>query len=102
MSGAESLVQVADREREAHVVCLAGEIDISNVGGLADALCSMPGSVIIADLSGVTFMDSSGISQLIVAKSAIEGWGSELIIRGATGIVRRPFELLGLSEMLSG
>ena len=101
MSGAESSVQAADRDSGAPVVRLAGEIDISTADGIADTLCAVPGSTVVVDLSDVTFMDSSGIAELMRARQARAASGHDLIIRGASKIVRKTFLVLGLEEMLA-
>ncbi len=53
------------RARSAHAVC--GEIDMENCGQLRDALDTNDSPTTIIDLSGVTFMNSSGLAVLIRA-----------------------------------
>ncbi|MFC8193826.1 STAS domain-containing protein [Streptomyces sp. NPDC060006] len=53
----------------------------------------------MADLSGVTFMNSSGINVLVLAHrtaSSAEGW---LRIAGAQEAVLRVFRIVGLNEI---
>ena len=61
-----------------HVVALHGELDISTVDGLADALVEVADSTVVVDLSGLTFMDSTGIAALMFARSRIlaKDWAS--------------------------
>ena len=60
-----------------HIVTLHGELDIASADGLADALVEVAGSTVVVDLSGLTFMDSSGIGALVVARNRVlsEGMG---------------------------
>jgi anti-anti-sigma factor len=47
------------------ILCVAGEIDIATAPQLAEALEAYNGSPVCVDLTGVTFMDSSGIAVLL-------------------------------------
>jgi anti-anti-sigma factor len=85
---------------EANVVYLAGELDMATCDGLADALCDVPYPTVVADLSGLTFMDSSGLAQFISARLSIEARGHQLVLRGAHENVGIIFRATGLSGML--
>jgi anti-anti-sigma factor len=65
---------------------------------LADALVEIAGSTVVVDLSRLTFMDSTGISALVVARNRIlaDDQG-ELVVTRPTGIVRTALEVVGLS-----
>jgi anti-anti-sigma factor len=85
------------------VVSLRGEIDHAVTNELTEALLSF-GSVArprtVVDLSGVTFMDSSGINVLIAAHQAMsdaQGW---LRIAGAQDSVLRVLQLVGLDQVM--
>ncbi|GGU41955.1 STAS domain-containing protein [Streptomyces coeruleorubidus] len=85
------------------VVTLRGEIDHAVTEKLTEALLSY-GSVTpqrtVVDLSGVTFMDSSGINALIAAHQGMsdaQGW---LRIAGAQASVLRVLELVGLDQVI--
>ncbi|MGW6891064.1 STAS domain-containing protein [Streptomyces chartreusis] len=85
------------------VIALRGEIDHAVTGELTEALLSYgrvtpPRTVV--DLSGVTFMDSSGINALIAAHQGMsdaQGW---LRIAGAQASVLRVLELVGLDQVI--
>ena len=66
-----------------HMVALHGELDIASVNGLADALVKVAGSTVVVDLSGLTFMDSTGIGTLVVARNRIlaKGLGQLVVTR---------------------
>ncbi len=81
-----------------HIVALRGELDIGSADGLADALVEVAGSTVVVDLSELTFLDSTGISALVVARNRIltssEG---RLVVTRPTGIVRKALDIVGLS-----
>ncbi len=84
-----------------HVVALEGELDIVSAVGLADALVEAAGTFLVVDLSGLTFMDLSGISAFVVARNRIlaEGLG-QLRLTRPSEMVRTTLEIVGLSEWI--
>jgi anti-anti-sigma factor len=84
-----------------HVVALHGELDVISADGLADALVEVAGSRLVVDLSGLTFMDSSGIAALVVARNRIlADEQGQLELSRPEGIVRKALEIAGLSEWI--
>ncbi|MDQ0578901.1 STAS domain-containing protein [Streptomyces rishiriensis] len=85
------------------VVTVRGEIDHDGRDVLSQALTSPDGAApprIVADLSSVTFMDSSGINVLVTAHrqvSAAQGW---LRIAGARKPVERVLHVVGLDALI--
>ena len=57
---------------------------------------------LVVDLSQVTFLDSTGIRELIVAEQALAPRGGRLVVRGAHGVVRRCLEVTGVLERFGG
>ena len=53
-----------------HVVALRGELDVVFADGLADALVEVAGSTVVVDLSGLTFIDCSGVAALVLRGTA--------------------------------
>jgi anti-sigma B factor antagonist len=86
---------------DVHIVTLKGELDIASADGVADAIVSVDGATVVVDLSGLTFMDSTGISALVVARRRIlaEGHG-QLVVTRPTQIVRAALEIVGLSAWI--
>ncbi len=86
---------------DVHVVALHGELDIVSAYDLALALVEVAGSTTVIDLSGLTFMDSSGISALVMAKNRILADGrGQLVLTRPGGIVRDALEIVGLSSWI--
>jgi len=84
------------------VVTTPQEIDISNAGLLREALLSATASgqaVIVVDMSGTEFCDSTGLNVLVRALAQAEQAGSELrLVMGGTG-VRRVLSVTGVAGM---
>lgn len=86
------------------VVALAGELDIVSAGELQETLESVieEGSdTIRLDLSGLTFIDSTGLSSFIAAHKAAEERGSSLEFAGVSAQTRRLMDVTKLSELFT-
>lgn len=75
---------------------LVGDIDLAAVEGLAADFLRDPVSVV--DLSGVTFMDSTGLHVLVEAARRRNGQGP-LRLRNPSPHVIRMMEIVGVDEM---
>jgi anti-sigma B factor antagonist len=90
-----------DGTEDARIVRLrfAGEIDAANVHLVESAFASTVDEVggrLEIDLSGVDFMDSSGLNALVVVRNTLDDRGVKLVISDVSDQVRRLFELSGL------
>lgn len=84
---------------ELHIVALHGELDLSSADGLAEALVELAGSTLVVDLADLSFMDSSGIGALVVARNRIRAKGAgELVVARPNAIVQKSLEIVGLAE----
>jgi anti-anti-sigma factor len=95
------------QQRDEHGVArvyLAGEFDMENHDALVAALLGAAHDPVvervIVDLSGTTFMDSSGFHALIMARIAAEGADKRFEAVKPTAAVRRIFEILELRDIL--
>jgi anti-anti-sigma factor len=80
------------------VVCLAGEFDISTSSELADQLVVAPGARVVVDLAELGFMDSSGLTALIIASKRLGLTGGELVLTRPAPNIRRLLEMVGLED----
>ncbi len=87
-------------EGDTQVVSLVGELDILGADRVRTALTAVSATTLVADLSELTFIDARGVSALVDAEDEIRARGNELRIVGATGLVRRVFEICGLGNHL--
>ncbi|HUE06855.1 MAG TPA: STAS domain-containing protein [Acidimicrobiales bacterium] len=93
------------RGSEGHaLVLLTGELDVSTAGGLYQEFAQLnrDGVVHVAlDLTGLEFIDSTGISAIIAEHKRTASAGGELIILTPHRNVRRVFEVAGLMDVLN-
>lgn len=83
------------------VVVVDGDIDAHTCPDLVAALDPLPGKGDVrVDVSGVGFMDSSGLRALIGAHQTAEAAGRRLVIDRPSSTVVRLIEVSGLSGHL--
>ncbi len=95
-----------DRHADAHVVAVAGEIDLSTAKRFETAVLATIDEaaerMVVLDLTGVTFLSSNGIAALLQSRAHSAGAGVELrIVVAAATAARRSLELTGLLGMLA-
>ncbi|MEU5274816.1 STAS domain-containing protein [Streptomyces asoensis] len=86
------------------VVSVRGEIDHDGKDVLRQALLSADGAAparLVVDLSGVSFMDSSGINVFVAAHQAATGTEGWVRIAGAQESVLRILELVGVNAIIT-
>jgi len=83
------------------VVKVQGEIDLDSAGDLSDAaLAAMQeiGPSLVLDLSGVTFMDSTGLKVLLAVHKRAELAGGRLVLAAPTRSVNRVVSIPGFDQ----
>lgn len=93
-----------ERESGALTFYVTGEVDHHGAKGLMvdmdDALEeALPGAVTV-DLSGVSFMDSSGIAVLLRVYRRAEELGREVTVRGVPDQAMKVLRAAGLSRLM--
>jgi anti-sigma B factor antagonist len=85
------------------VVALAGECDLAGREELASVLLAAVDSaeLVVVDVAGLTFMDSSGVHGLVTAHHAAKQAGRRLYVVNAVGAVAAVLELTGIRALLS-
>ena len=87
--------------RGAVVVAVVGDFDMNTVPELEERLVVVqrPDVPLVLDLTGVTFLDSSGLSALVRChQRGLAGGGFRLVVAGRA--VARPLSLTALDELL--
>ena len=99
MSGAAIPLSIS---RSSSGLVVSGEVDASNVARLVGSLTPLPGESgeVTLDMSGVAFMDSSGLRALIDAHRRAEQSLRRLMITNPSRIVLRLIDLSGLRDVL--
>jgi anti-anti-sigma factor len=86
----------------ANLLSLNGEIDLHVSPHVEQSLAAIiqkrPPHVLV-DLSGVTFIDSSGLAVLIRAQQDVQNYGGKLTLAGINADVRSIFELARLDQV---
>jgi anti-anti-sigma factor len=83
------------------VVSLRGELDASTVPGLAEELASGADSLVVLDLNQLTFIDSSGLGAIHVARQRVINDGGVLVVCRPSPAVHRVLEITGLDIWLA-
>lgn len=87
---------------ETGLVVLVGEVDVANAPEVREAalgLMAKGARRFVADLSGITYMDSSGLGTLVGLLKRLREWGGKMAIAGAQPQVKRLFDITGLDEI---
>jgi anti-sigma B factor antagonist len=92
------------RDDAAIVLWLRGDVDLRARDCVASTAIDLLADekVVIADLSGVTFLDSSGLSALIKARKAAIRLGRQFSVRSASPPAARVLAVSGLAQWLDG
>ncbi len=86
-----------------HTLALIGELDMASAPALETALrriCSYGAEAIALDLSGLTFMDSTGLRVMLLGKDLCQRHGCDFQLVRGPAQVQRLFEITGLLEQL--
>lgn len=84
------------------VVALAGECDLAAREALTSALLAAVASaqVVVVDVGGLHFIDSSGVHGLVTAHHAARRDDGRLYVVNAGGVVARVLDMTGVAELL--
>jgi anti-sigma B factor antagonist len=84
-----------------HLVVVTGELDLAATPELSTVLlvaADSPGALVVLDLAGVEFIDSTALGTLLKAGGEIESSGKRLRIVCGDGPVRRLLEMTNLTN----
>jgi anti-anti-sigma factor len=83
---------------------VSGELDYGSAPRLREALESVslhPGGILIIDLSGLTYCDSTGISVLVAAQQRAKAAGTSLALAGVNPEIVRIFRVISLHQVFA-
>ena len=92
--------QLGDRT----VVGVTGEVDLFSSPQVRDALNKLTKAktkLIEIELSGVSYMDSSGIATLVECLQQSNGYGGKLVLKNMSPAVKSVFELANLLSVFT-
>lgn len=91
-------VDVAIDER---IVTIHGDMDLRTAPEVDRAIEGLGGDGdVVLDMTGVTFMDSSGLRTVVARRQVLEDAGHRLVISDPSDPVRRVLEITGLESHL--
>jgi|SRR5579871_1275757 len=82
-------------------LAISGEVDIASAPGLRDQLQRLNARNVVVDLSGVTFIDSTGLGVLVAALKRAREAGGQLTLRAPTRSTRKVLDITGLSQLVT-
>ena len=102
MSEKSNPLEIAiDRDGDDVRLIVSGEVDLESSRSLSEALSEVVSSRQVSlDLTGVGYMDSTGLRTILVAKEELERAGGNLNVVAASNIVNRLIQISGVSELL--
>jgi anti-sigma B factor antagonist len=101
--GCDQLSLTSERDGDAHVITLFGELDLATADSVEQELRRVEATdadPIVLDLSGLTFMDSTGARLVLQADARSRADANRLRLRRGPRAVQRVFEISGIADML--
>jgi anti-sigma B factor antagonist len=101
--GVPALRTTVERSEAAVLVCVQGELDLATAPALERALldAAADGPVELAvDVSGVGFVDATGLGALLRAAEAVQAAGGSLRLTSPSRMLRLMLRLLELEDSL--
>jgi anti-sigma B factor antagonist len=92
----------SERDGDIHTLGLTGEIDLANAHDVDRELRRIEetdAAVILVDLAGVSFIDSTGIKVLITAAARSQG-ANRLLLDSPSPAVLRVLRIAGVADLL--
>jgi anti-anti-sigma factor len=84
-----------------HLIAVTGDLDMAATPELSTVMlmaARSPGSLVVLDLAGVQFIDSTALGTLLKAGGEVESAGKRLRVVCADGPVRRLLEMTNLTN----
>lgn len=101
--GIGELTIASARDGVTHTISVAGELDLATADAVQVALEraeSSDAEAIVLDLSGLTFMDSTGVRLLVEAHARSQGDSNRLVLVRGSKPVQRVLKLSGVDGLL--
>jgi anti-sigma B factor antagonist len=99
-----TILEVDTTDRDGGVqVALKGELDLSTIEKVEQELTRLESEghdLIVLDLSGLTFLDSTGLRTIVTADQRARRTGRRVVVRKGPDTVHRVFTITRLDERL--
>lgn len=100
-----ALLDLAVDPGPATTITLVGELDPATApqldGEIERILTDSSVTRIVLDLTGLTFLDSSGLRVFVTAREALTTRGGELALRAPSANTQRLLDITGLGEIIA-
>ena len=93
--------EIEGTQDTAPIVRLTGELDMATAPDLDACLLTLADDDIVVDVSGLTFMDSSGLNTLIVALKRSRELGHKFVLRAPPAPVARLLQITGTDQVFT-
>lgn len=93
----------SERKGDEQVIGLFGELDLASADRVEEELLRIESSdvrSIVLDLSGLEFMDSTGVRLILAADARSRDDGKRLLLRRGPPSVQRVLQISGVEQML--
>lgn len=92
-----------EREPDRVTVRLAGEVDLETSPDLREVLVGLGAEtpVLEVECSGLSFIDSTGLSALLAAHKAMEERGGRFEVKDPPAMLRKMVSIVGLADVLT-
>jgi anti-anti-sigma factor len=90
-----------ERRGDVSVLVLSGEVDVAASGAVRARVDEAAAGRLVVELSEVTFVDSSGLRELLRARMECERRGGRLVLAGVPPVLERLLDLTGTSSMFA-
>ncbi len=98
------MMLAVEHQDTAAIVTIGGELEFGTAAALRSALVDVARqgcALVVVDLAGLQFIDSTGLSLLVQAQQRIESQGQRFVLRNPTDRVRRVLEISGLAQLFT-
>jgi anti-anti-sigma factor len=97
------LAVTSDRDGHVHTIALIGELDLATAPEAEKQLtrAESDASSILLDLSGLTFIDSTGIRMIVAADARSRANSHSLTLLRGSPAVQRVFEISGIDQIVT-
>ena len=92
---------VEERRGDVALLRLSGEVDVAASGPVRARVDAAAAGALVVDLSEVTFVDSSGLRELLRARMECDRRGGRLVLTGVPAVLERLLDLTGTAALFA-
>jgi anti-sigma B factor antagonist len=97
-------IETGTQGERTFVIALRGEVDYATAQQFREEVSMLLAGgvarILVVDLAGVSFMDSTGVGTLVVASRISADCGVRMLLRHVNPFIARLFAVLGVADVL--